>query len=116
MQYSLLGLVADNEGLPQGVLGEALSLDRATTMAVMEKLVAARWVERRRCTDDRRRYAVYLTTDGRKKMDQLEKQVRESDERFARRFSQDELGALTRMLERVYPGPASDLAEEQGGM
>ena len=38
VQYSLLALVADNEGLAQGVLGEALNLDGATTMAIMNRL------------------------------------------------------------------------------
>ncbi len=102
VQYSLLGLVADNEGLPQGVLGEMLKLDRATTMAVMDKLVAAGWVERRRSAQDRRRYALYLTTSGAAKIQELEQLVTASDETFTRRFSARELRTLTRLLERVY--------------
>lgn len=110
VQYSLLALVADNEGLPQGVLGEILNLDRATTMAVMEKLVEAGWVERRRSADDRRRYAVYLSVKGSRKMVELEKRVCESDGQFTRRFSEEELRTLTRFLERVYGSPSGDFA------
>lgn len=102
VQYSLLALVADNEGLSQGVLGLALNLDRATTMAIMNKLEHAGWIERRRSSQDRRRYAMFLTPKGDKQIKELEVLVCSSDDGFKQRLSDAELEQLVMLLEKIY--------------
>ena len=99
IQYSLLTLVASNEGMSQGVLGEALNLDRATTMAIMDKLEDAGLVERRRSVIDRRRHELYLTAKGRRRVVEAEKRVLETDGVFKQRLSEKELREFVRFLD-----------------
>ncbi len=98
VQYSIFTLVADNEGMSQGVIGEALNMDRASTMAIMDKLEKAGLIERRRSTVDRRRHALYLTAKGRKEITAVEKKVRQTDDDFKERLTERQLRDLVRYL------------------
>lgn len=99
--YSVLTLVAENEGMPQGVIGEALDLNRASTMAIMDKLEHLGWVVRRRSPVDRRRYAMYLSAKGRQKILATEKKVQETDNYFKGMLSDDQLRDLNKMLDLI---------------
>lgn len=99
VQYSMFTLVADNEGMSQGVIGEALNLDRASTMAIMDKLEGAGLIERRKSPVDRRRHALYLTAKGKKDIVVTEQRVRDTDDAFKQRLSDKQLQELIRSLE-----------------
>ncbi|WP_317930540.1 MarR family winged helix-turn-helix transcriptional regulator [Halioxenophilus sp. WMMB6] len=101
VQYSVFTLVADNEGMSQGVIGEALNLDRASTMAIMDKLESSGLVERRKSPIDRRRYALYLTAKGRQEIVTTEAKVKATDEQFKQRLSDKQLQELIRCLSLI---------------
>lgn len=101
VQYSLFALVAHNEGLPQGLIGEALNLDRATTMAIMERLDSAGLIERRKSLVDRRRHALYLTAKGKKILVETERRVQETDNAFKQKLNAKELSEFIRCLELI---------------
>lgn len=101
VQYSIFTLVAENEGMSQGVIGEALNMDRASTMAIMDKLEKAGLIERRKSTVDRRRHALYLTPKGKKEIAVTEKKVRKADDSFKERLSERQLRDLVRYLDML---------------
>lgn len=104
VQYSVFTLVAENEGMSQGVIGEALNMDRASTMAIMDKLEKAGLVERKKSPVDRRRHALYLTAKGRKEITSVEKKVRKTDDAFKQRLSDRQLRDLIRYLDILGAG------------
>lgn len=60
-------LLLDEEGpLPQKGLSRRARIDRTTTVAIVDALEEAGYVERQRLADDRRSYAVVVTTAGRR--------------------------------------------------
>ena len=99
VQYSIFILVANNEGRSQGTIGEALNLDRASTMAIMDKLESASLVERRKSPVDRRRHALYLTTKGKQEVVKIQKKVQKTDDLFKNHLSQRQLKDLLRYLD-----------------
>ncbi|MFC6632550.1 MarR family winged helix-turn-helix transcriptional regulator [Microbulbifer taiwanensis] len=104
VQYSVFALVAENEGMSQGVIGEALNMDRASTMAIMDKLEKAGLIERKKSPIDRRRHALYLTAKGRKEITAVEKKVRKTDDAFKQRLSDRQLRDLVRYLDILGSG------------
>jgi len=101
VQYSIFTLVAENEGMSQGVIGEALNMDRASTMEIMGKLEKAGLIERRKSPVDRRRHALYLTPKGRKEIAATEKRVRNTDDAFKSRLTDRQLRDLVRYLDML---------------
>lgn len=101
VQYSVFALVADNEGMAQGAIGEALNLDRASTMAIMDKIEKAGLVERRKSPEDRRCHAMYLTAKGRKEITVIEQKVSNTDGQFKQRLSDVQLQELIRCIDLV---------------
>ncbi len=101
VQYSMLALVATNEGMPQGAIGEALNMDRASTMAVMDKLERAGLIERRKSLIDRRMHALYLTENGRREYADIEVRVVASDDKFKNKLTEEELKAFIGSLKKL---------------
>lgn len=101
-QAGALWLVGANPGASQIGVGGALRMDRATTMAIIDKLEGRGLVVRQRSTVDRRRHELYLTPAGQKLLVKVKKLVKDHERKFAERFSEDELATLIDLLRRVY--------------
>ncbi len=98
VQYSMLALVATNEGMAQGTIGEALNMDRASTMAVMDKLEQAGLIERRKSTVDRRMHAMFLTDKGREEFPRINANILEADQRVKDKLPEEEQAQLVSCL------------------
>ena len=59
--FSLLCLVRSNPGIAQIELGTHLGVDKASIVALLDRLERAGLIERRRSTRDRRRQGIFLT-------------------------------------------------------
>lgn len=94
VQYSVYALVATNEGLSQVAIGEALKMDRASTMAIVDKLQKAELIERRRSPIDKRMQALYLTEKGKKEFKDFDKKVQTNDEKFLTRLTKAQAVSL----------------------
>lgn len=70
--YGVLAVLADEGSHPQRVLGEKLRIDRSTMVIVVDELEEAGLVERRRDPEDRRRYELTITEDGRRTLSEAE--------------------------------------------
>jgi DNA-binding MarR family transcriptional regulator len=99
-QTATLWLIGANPGLAQVSLAAALGMDRATMMAVTDRLEARSLVLRKRSTLDRRRQELYLTLAGEKILRKVKARVLEHEKRFTSLFERAELQALLSALEK----------------
>ena len=101
--FSLMMLANLNPGIAQVDLATQLYLDKATIVALVDKLEHRGWVLRRRSTEDRRRQGVHLTTDGRAWLRARRRDMLLHERRFTSRFSATELRQLIALLRRIHP-------------
>jgi DNA-binding MarR family transcriptional regulator len=99
---SLLQLIAVNRSASQAELADALHLDKATLVALIDKAESAGWLSRQRAQEDRRRHELVLTPKGVEKVRNLSRQTDQFDKEFRARFTSRELAQLMDYLERIY--------------
>jgi len=105
-QYSVLSLVATNDDLSQAEVGKSLDMDRASTMAVVDKLESAGMIERRISAVDKRMHALQLTEAGRKAFPALNRKVVEHENSYMKRLSATEQTLLFECLTKIRQGTA----------
>ncbi|MFC8198162.1 MarR family winged helix-turn-helix transcriptional regulator [Streptomyces sp. NPDC057298] len=77
--YSVLQALADNGAMPQLALGSFLRIDPATMVTSLDDLERTGYAERTRDPQDRRRYAVNITAEGRKVLADLNRTLVDLD-------------------------------------
>lgn len=102
-QFTMLVLIEANPGMSQVELGAMLDMDRATTMTVVDKLEARKWVARKRSTVDRRKHELHLSAQGRTALAALKKAVDEHETTFAARLTEREKADLLKLLKKLWP-------------
>lgn len=100
--FSLLVLAEANPGIAQIELANELDIDKATVVALIDRLERQGWVERRRSTEDRRRHGIFLTPEGARGLRALKRDIVTHEKRFAQRFTAAELRRLLELLERCH--------------
>lgn len=100
--FSLLCLVRFNAGIAQIEIGTHLGVDKASIVALLDRLERAGLIERRRSVRDRRRQGISLTDAGMKEFDSLMTQVRQLERHMANRFNKQELDQFLGYLHRMY--------------
>lgn len=100
--FSLLVLVRENPGIAQIELGTHLGVDKASIVALLDRLEGAELIERRRSTRDRRRQGIFLTTAGSEELEALITDVRALERNMASRYSKTELEQFIGLLQRLY--------------
>jgi DNA-binding MarR family transcriptional regulator len=104
-QFGVLVLIRANAGLSQTELGEAIGTDRSTMVTVMDRLERHGWVVRAPSPNDRRSYALKLSPEGERLVDELTARIREHERRMAADLSAAERRQLIDLLNRLYrPG------------
>lgn len=99
-QTATLWLIGANPGVAQVSVAAELGMDRATMMALVDRLEARGLVVRKRSAIDRRRQELYLTLRGEKTMRKVKARVLEHEARFKRLFEPAELQELLSALEK----------------
>ena len=99
-QTATLWLIDTNPGVSQVAVAAALGMDRATMMAVTNRLQARGLVVRKQSTSDRRRQELYLTAAGEKALHKAKARIIEHENRFKRLFEPAELAALLSALQK----------------
>ena len=74
-RFAALVLVAENPGMRQGLLAQAMGLHRSGALRLTDWLTAQGWVERRDDPQDARRWGLHLTTAGRRRLARLQAAV-----------------------------------------
>ncbi|MEI7933064.1 MAG: MarR family transcriptional regulator [Alphaproteobacteria bacterium] len=101
-QVAILSLVAANPGTPQVAIAAQLRSDRATIMAMVDRLEARGLLTRERSKSDRRRQELILTPQGAATLDKARTLIAEHERRFTSRFDPAELAALFADLKRLH--------------
>jgi DNA-binding MarR family transcriptional regulator len=101
-QCATLQLIGANPGVSQVDLAATLGTDRATMMAVVDRLEQRGFVVRRRSRVDRRRQELNLTDVGEQMLVRAREAIARHEKTFTSRFTAAELKALMAALARIH--------------
>ncbi|MFD9324658.1 MarR family winged helix-turn-helix transcriptional regulator [Streptomyces sp. NPDC060065] len=117
--YSVLQALADNGAMPQLALGSFLRIDPATMVTTLDDLERTGYAERTRDPQDRRRYAVDVTAEGRKVLADLNRTLVDLDGEVLADLGATERDSLHALLGSLAGSPTLtslfDAAREQNG-
>ncbi|MER5923742.1 MarR family winged helix-turn-helix transcriptional regulator [Streptomyces mirabilis] len=117
--YSVLQALADNGAMPQLALGSFLRIDPATMVTTLDDLERTGYAERTRDPQDRRRYAVDITAEGRKVLADLNRTLVDLDGEVLADLGATERDSLHALLGSLAGSPTLtslfDAAREQNG-
>jgi MarR family transcriptional regulator, organic hydroperoxide resistance regulator len=99
-QTATVWLINANPGVSQVSVAAALDMDRATMMAVTDRLEDRGLLIRKRSTVDRRRQELYLTPAGQSLLRKVKARIAEHEARVKSLFKPAELAALFASLEK----------------
>jgi MarR family transcriptional regulator, organic hydroperoxide resistance regulator len=101
-QCGVLWLIGANSGVSQITLANDLGMDRASMMAIVDRLQDRGLIVRKRSATDGRRQELYVTAKGRKVLGQAKTAYAAHEKWIAGRFSTRELNSLMDSLNRIY--------------
>ncbi len=99
-EFRILIWLGRDPGVGVGALAECVGLERPTVSKMVDRLVEQRLLERRRHPHDGRRTALYLTDEGRRKLDQAIPFVRGLLGNYFHGLSAEEQETLMRLLKK----------------
>lgn len=100
-QYGVLIMIKENTGLSQSDLGTAVGIDRSTMVAVIDRLESRGLVVRAPSPNDRRSYALRLSPEGEKLLDELTPRIEAHDRGMVKDLSPEEQQAFISYLRTV---------------
>jgi DNA-binding MarR family transcriptional regulator len=100
-QFAALVVINRNPGLSQTGLGQTLSIDRSTLVAIIDRLESRGLVERADSPNDRRSYALHISNAGRTLLNDLVDRVRAHETHIAGDLDAGEKATLVSLLARI---------------
>ena len=101
-QVSVLWLVDDHPDISQTDLAQRMRMDRATTMAIVNRLEAKDYLERGKSPSDGRKQTLNLTDRGRKALAVAKEAITAHERWLKSRFSEREVETLIELLTRIH--------------
>lgn len=101
-QVSVLWLIADHPGIAQTDLSRLLRMDRATTMALINRLQARHLVRRGRSKGDRRKQTLFLEPAGEEILVRAKQAVHGHEAWLHSHFTPREVKRLIELLTRIH--------------
>ncbi|MEO9130260.1 MAG: MarR family transcriptional regulator [Sphingomonas sp.] len=101
-QVSALWLIDDHPDIAQADIGRRLHMDRATVMAIINRLQKRGFVERGASMGDRRRQVLSLTSAGRAALVSARESILDHEAWLKARFTQRETATLVKLLRRIH--------------
>lgn len=101
-QVSVLWLVDDHPDIAQADLALRMRMDRATTMAIVNRLEARDYLVRGKSTTDGRKQTLNLTDGGRKALSVAKTAIGEHEDWLKTRFTDSEVATLIDLLTRIH--------------
>ena len=101
-QVSVLWLVDDHPGISQTDLAQRMRMDRATTMAIVNRLEAKSYLVRGKSPSDGRKQTLNLTDRGRKALVVAKDAILAHERWLKSRFSDKEVETLIELLTRIH--------------
>jgi DNA-binding MarR family transcriptional regulator len=102
-QYNVLRILrgAGKDGLPTLTVAERMLERTPGVTRLVDRMERKGWVERVRCTEDRRRVWCKITRGGLQLLEGLDEPVSEVDDIFMEVLDEDELSELVRYLDQI---------------
>jgi len=102
-QYNVLRILrgAGKEGLPTLVVADRMLERTPGVTRLIDRMERKGWVERSRCTEDRRRVWCKITGSGLELLESLDEPVNDCDEVFYDVLTDEELSVLIRHLDAI---------------
>jgi len=101
-QVSVLWLVDDHPGIAQTGLAQRMRMDRATTMAIVNRLEARDLLERGKSETDGRKQTLNLTGAGRAMLATAKEAIRSHEDWLKSRYTAREVNILIELLTRLH--------------
>lgn len=101
-QVSVLWLIDDHPDIAQTDLAQRMRMDRATTMAIVNRLQARSFLMRGKSASDGRKQTLNLTDEGRKALVVAKEAIAEHEKWLKSRFTEKEVKTLIEMLTRIH--------------
>jgi DNA-binding MarR family transcriptional regulator len=101
-QVSVLWLVDDHPDIAQTDLAARMRMDRATTMAIVNRLQARGYLVRGKSETDGRKQTLNLTVAGRKALVGAKDAIGQHEEWLKSRFTDKEVEKLIELLTRIH--------------
>lgn len=102
--FAVLELIDANPKVSQVDISATLETDRATVMALVDRLEERGLVERRRSEDDRRRLRLVLTSSGRSALGDARRRIAAHERAIVARLGPEGAAGLVLRLKRIYGG------------
>jgi DNA-binding MarR family transcriptional regulator len=99
--YSVLAIIEANPGLAQSEVAEAVGIEPARLVRVLDELERRCWIQRMRSATDRRSHALYLTQDGQKAFTEIKDLARQHEAHVIERLGATKYESLMRMLKEI---------------
>jgi DNA-binding MarR family transcriptional regulator len=101
-QVSALWLVDDHPDIAQTDLAQRMRMDRATTMAIVNRLEARGFLVRGKSKLDGRKQTLNLTSAGRKALVTAKSAINQHEQWLKSRFTDKEVSKLIELLTRIH--------------
>jgi DNA-binding MarR family transcriptional regulator len=101
-QVSVLWLVSDHPGIAQTDLCQRLRMDRATVMAIVNRLQGRRLLNRGASKVDKRKQTLALSAKGEALLKDAKDAIHEHEKWLKSRFTKAEVNSLIDMLQRIH--------------
>ena len=99
--YSVLAIIEANSGLAQSEVAEAVGIEPARLVRVLDELERRGWIQRMRSATDRRSHALYLTPEGQKAFAHIKDLARHHETHVIERLGASKYGSLMRILKEI---------------
>jgi DNA-binding MarR family transcriptional regulator len=97
-QYSVLIVIDENPGLSQATLAQALGIERARLVHLLDRLEGRKLLKRIASTVDRRSHALYLTSEGESLLRRVHALASQHEKRLAEKIGVSRYGQLVKLL------------------
>lgn len=101
-QVSVLWLVDDHPDIAQTDLAHRMRMDRATTMAIVNRLEARGLLVRGKSETDGRKQTLNLTADGKEMLRVAKQAIQDHENWLKSRFTDKEVSKLIELLTRIH--------------
>ncbi len=101
-QVSVLWLIDDHPDIAQTDLAQRMRMDRATTMAIVNRLEERDYLKRGKSMSDGRKQTLNLTTKGQKALVVAKQAISDHEKWLKARFTDKEVATLIEMLTRIH--------------
>jgi len=101
-QFGVLTLIDANPGLNQSTLAKTIGIGRSTMVPVIDGLEKRQLIERRKSVEDKRSYALAMTSKGDALMKEINPKVLAHEQKIVADLSDEEIKTLSNLLSRIY--------------